>query len=97
ARVFDGALGRFDAEIAGRPLAVVRHVATLLDPGASADPLVVGLGLLRVLADVLVVQERDLFVLDDAVGDVGPEAQDLRANHPAGVARNGSAAKTERE
>ena len=58
AGVGERALRGLQREVAGRPRAVVRDVAALLDAGALLDPRVVGLGLLRRLADVLVVEER---------------------------------------
>jgi hypothetical protein len=48
-----------------------RDVAALFDAGALADPLVVRVALSLGLAHVLLVEERQLLVGDDAVGNVG--------------------------
>src|ERR1051325_2501597 len=68
-------------QVAGGSGAVVGDVAARLDAGALLDPGIVGLELLGLLSDVAVVEERKLVVVDDAVRDVAPQPQDLRANH----------------
>jgi hypothetical protein len=78
-------LRRLEGQIARAGVAVVGDVATLLDAGARADPRVVRLRLRHGLADVLVVEERDLLVGDDAFRDVRADAEDLRAQHPPGL------------
>src|SRR5690606_20846550 len=92
--LFGGAVGvaqggerRLLAEIAAGPATVVRDVAARLDAGSRADPFVAGLRLRLGTTDVLVVEEAELGVGHDALGDVAAEAQDLGANHGYRLAR----------
>src|SRR6185503_12309085 len=81
ARVGEGGLSGLLREVAAVEGAVGGHVAPLADAGARAHPLVAGLHLRGGLALVALVEELELLVGDDAVGDVRAQAEDDGTNH----------------
>src|SRR5262249_14201082 len=68
-------------QVAAGGLAVGCHVAPLLHAGAGADPLVAGFDGALGAALVPLIEEGQLAVIDDALGNVGAKPKDGGADH----------------